>query len=80
MYSVVKMLRFATQAVGFLLGMLLLCWSVIQIIYATRGSESSSTPGATGESVVETAFLVPNVLLCAILMVASFALSKKPGN
>ncbi len=80
MCSLVKMLRFATQAVGFVLGMLLLCWSVIQVVYAIRGSESSSPPGATGESVVEIGFLVPSVVLCVVLMLAAFALLIRPGN
>ena len=80
------MLRRATRISTLALAAALFSWAVAQVVCAVSSSSSSSDGGdddgggGPGYIVVETGFLVPNVLLSIVLLASSVAVAIKPGN
>ncbi len=80
-------LRRATRVSTLVLAAAVLSWAVAQVVCAVSSSSSSSSDGGDddggggpGYIVVETGFLVPNVLLSIVLLASSVAVAIKPGN
>ena len=70
-------LRRATRISTLVLAAAVLSWAVAQVVWAVS---SSGGGGGPGYIVVETSFLVPNVVLSIVLLASSVAVAIKPGN